>query len=694
MFTNRSPLSTALLAAVASLSPGLAEAGEIKNGLYLPFDDVPIIGATGASVALNGNAVIGAPTAKFSLGSDHLDTEITVEGALTAEVTASASGSFQHGLALPVAVLPPIPVSPVVQIQPVMFLGAKVSGEASAGMRLSVVQRFEIGASIKIGDGLAIDSDDPTFGSRYGVPEIIGATGVDVTVAVEAEMIFFVVANSIPVGGPTITADFGATIAVQPLADPWWSIDAFVDISAGAKVAGGPEVSSSIWTESIDIADAGGPMGGAPSPTRWSRSYDLDHTEDATSVIPLDRGFLLAGNGKGPNNQGWLARVDDAGIPEWERLSTAAPVGCRPVEVHEFAGSGYVVGGVDAILGDARVDRVDAHGNLMWTNVFSDVAGGTLTLETLVPNGDDGFIFAGRVTRGTTKHPIVVYLDRNGSIETSLSYDLDGASDVGGFSSLHLDEDGSVIAAGYVEWQDTTAFIDQTIAGKNALVCRVTPDRQLAWARVIGGTGPDEALDVDLDHDGSIVLCGHVSGEANDGWVARLRPDGVLDWSGVYAGDSSTGNDQLTSIAVVDEGGYLVTGTTDVGANQDAWALMVSTAGMPIWFKSVRGGELDALVDVVALDDGLVACGSTKSTGPNAQGMTGDLWCVRTSVDGMLHFDVASGIDVVNDAAQWTTTSDIVQFGFGGLMLPLAITGADDGLSLATVASTPTLLTE
>ena len=688
------PLRGALVALSVAVPCGSTAASEIENGLYLPFDDVPIVSTSGADLLLNGSAVIGTPEAGFSLSSDSLIANLTIEGAFTAELLANASGSFQQGVALPTAILPPIQVTPLVQIQPVMFLGAEVSGNAAAGMTTSLVQRFEIGTQINIGASLGVTQSDPTFGSRHGTPEITGTTAADVTVAVEAELIFFIVANGAPVGGPTISADFGATIRLEPLANPWWTIDSFVEIEAGAELLGGADVSTPIWSEQMRVADAGGPVPTAPSTTRWSRSFDLSDTEDATSIVPVGRGFLVVGNGQGPTNEAWIALLDETGSPIWERLSGTPPIGSRPAEAHELSDGGFVIGAVDAINGDARIDRIDAFGNLVWTSVYADGAGGTLHLETLLPRDDDGFVFAGRVTRGSDKTPVVVFVDDRGAIESALEYDLAGLSTDGGFSALHADDDGGLIAAGYAHWQDTAAFIDQTIAGKNALVCRITPDRRLDWARVIGGTGADEALDVDVDTDGTLVVCGHVSGEANDGWVARLGADGFIEWSGVYAGDGSSGNDRFTSVAVVAEGGYLVTGTTNVGASQDAWAMMTSTAGMPLWFKSMRGADTDALVDVVALGDGLVACGSTKSTGPNQVGMVGDAWVVRASVDGMLHFDAASGLDVVNDGARWSTTGDVVQFDFGGSLRSFTATSAADALTLSNVTSTSTSLTD
>ncbi len=85
--------------------------------------------------------------------------------------------------------------------------------------------------------------------------------------------------------------------------------------------------------------------------------------------------------------------------------------------------------------------------------------------------------------------------------------------------------------------------------------------------------------------------------------------------------------------------------------------MRIDGSGMPVWSKSFIGTENDELTGVVAMPTGVAAFGSTETTDPEAVGFD-DIWVVRTNVDGMVHFDPASGFETVNGAAQWSHTTD------------------------------------
>ena len=51
------------------------------------------------------------------------------------------------------------------------------------------------------------------------------------------------------------------------------------------------------------------------------------------------------------------------------------------------------------------------------------------------------------------------------------------------------------------------------------------------------------------------------------------------------------------------------------------------------------------------MPNGVAAYGQTATTDPAHHA---DIWVVRTSIDGMVHFDPASGFDTINGAVQWS----------------------------------------
>jgi hypothetical protein len=58
----------------------------------------------------------------------------------------------------------------------------------------------------------------------------------------------------------------------------------------------------------------------------------------------------------------------------------------------------------------------------------------------------------------------------------------------------------------------------------------------------------------------------------------------------------------------------------------------------------------------MAAEDGLWAFGHTESVDA-----TNDLWVVRASVDGMVDFTEASGMDATNEAARWRRASHVIR---------------------------------
>jgi hypothetical protein len=79
--------------------------------------------------------------------------------------------------------------------------------------------------------------------------------------------------------------------------------------------------------------------------------------------------------------------------------------------------------------------------------------------------------------------------------------------------------------------------------------------------------------------------------------------------------------------------------------------------GMPVWVKAIVGADSDdEPAVVVALTDGMVACGRTQVREDTVS--QGDLWVVRANVDGMLHFLADTGLACECTAAEWQRIGD------------------------------------
>ena len=165
----------------------------------------------------------------------------------------------------------------------------------------------------------------------------------------------------------------------------------------------------------------------------------------------------------------------------------------------------------------------------------------------------------------------------------------------------------------------------------------------------------DTARAVAVQPDGSYAVVGTTSAASgSDAVVARFDSQDQLLWSGIYRdSEPAAGRVVPTDITAIGAGDYVMSGTT---ANiPDAWLMRIDSTGMPVWSKSFLGGDADSLTDVVAMPGGVAAAGDSR-TADSASAQPDSTWVVRTSVDGMVHFDPSTGLSTVNRAVQWGPT--------------------------------------
>lgn len=233
-----------------------------------------------------------------------------------------------------------------------------------------------------------------------------------------------------PIAAPYLSVRTGVELAVDPAADPWWDADGYLQPTGGWDFRLVPGVALTRLPHRLtwDLADAGGPFAGSGSAsTRWSRAYDLEPAgEDIASVAELDDGFVVVGST--PGTRSWMARVDGAGLIQWEqRAQFTGPALGRPTDVHVLPSGDIAVGGTTGANVGARLGVFEPNGTPIWAQNYVDAAGDTIQLTSLVPTADGGFAFGGSVRRSLDKHPLIVKLDPLGGFQWASELELDPA---------------------------------------------------------------------------------------------------------------------------------------------------------------------------------------------------------------------------------------------------------------------------
>jgi hypothetical protein len=212
--------------------------------------------------------------------------------------------------------------------------------------------------------------------------------------------------------------------------------------------------------------------------------------------------------------------------------------------------------------------------------------------------------------------------------------------------AVATDSQGYLFVAGWTSSTDfptTPEAMDERVQERDAFVAKVSPDGEtLVWSTVLGGSRDEEALTIQVDAAGVVLVGGWTNSNdfpvtdtahgrsrfgSKDGFLTALDPSGGSILFSGYIGGS--GHDAVTDIALTLEGDIVLAGWTEsrdlptssnvfqpsFGGDRDAFFMRVDESGFQLRFVSYLGGRgMDEAVGV-ALDQAgyIVVAGTTES---------------------------------------------------------------------------------
>jgi hypothetical protein len=203
----RSPFQKALSASFIALALGFAASASEIPGVYLPLNDVSLGGVANVNgnftVTLPGNTV--QPSVDGGGMLSGVGGALELHGAITADIDATASGSFSTTIPLATLPLAVIPVSGSVSILPIVGLIGTISGTVEAGARFAMIEQFETSFDLSLDSGgmHASQMGSPNNVHRFAKPVVSGSTQANVEISVVAGVTFQILFNGFPIGGPT-----------------------------------------------------------------------------------------------------------------------------------------------------------------------------------------------------------------------------------------------------------------------------------------------------------------------------------------------------------------------------------------------------------------------------------------------------------------------------------------------------------
>lgn len=309
-----------------------------------------------------------------------------------------------------------------------------------------------------------------------------------------------------------------------------------------------------------------------------------------------------------------------------------------------------------------------------------------------VPTSDGGYLTIG-YTRSTDGSAIgnhgnddILAIKLNSSGEIVWNKILGGSSLERVFKAKQT-SDGGYIICGFTYSND--GDITFNYGSQDAWVVKLDATGNLVWQKTYGGTSTETAYDVLETSDGYIVSCetysnnGNVTGNhgTTDAWLIKINASGTLVWQKTYGG---SGFDNAVNIQYTSDGGYVFAGITnsnngDVSGNHsttsfDYWVVKISSTGTLLWQKCFGGSSNDEATSIEqTTDGGYIVSGYTSSSNGDVNQFYGskDYWILKLNSNGTIQWKKTYGGSLEDYAYKIRQTTD------GGFIVT-GYTGSND----------------
>lgn len=406
----------------------------------------------------------------------------------------------------------------------------------------------------------------------------------------------------------------------------------------------------------------------AQSPT-WKKMQGGTKEDYASQIISTaDGGFIVAGSsasndknvsghyGISYNYDYWIVKQGIGGNIVWKK-SLGGSGNDIAHSIDETKDGGFIIAGYsESTDGDVTgnhgfydywIVKLNVNGDILWQKSFGgsnyDYA------ESIQETADGGFIVAGysnsqngdlNGNNGFDDYWILK-LTSTGTIVWQKNF---GGSSFDQATSVNQTKDGGYIVAGYSRSNNIN------VSGNHGLydywVIKLDPSGNLTWQKSLGGDLDDLAYSIKETTDGGYIVTGNSFSNNDqvtnnkggaDIWTVKLKSNGIIDWQKTYGG---SGGDFGKSIAVTDEGGYIISGYSnsadgDIYVNYgkyDYLLLKISSLGVLEWQKDYGGSNDDLAYSIHQISSGgYVVTGNSGSNDKDVSGNLGftDYWTIK-----------------------------------------------------------------
>ncbi|MFM9052318.1 MAG: hypothetical protein ACKOKF_08370, partial [Bacteroidota bacterium] len=348
----------------------------------------------------------------------------------------------------------------------------------------------------------------------------------------------------------------------------------------------------------------------------WERLFSKRSTDAFRHVIEAQTGGFIATGYTAdslPNDtDAYVVRMSPLGDTLWTRTING-PLsrkdllykGCNIPGGFAFCGYSNSFDNVNSFE-SAYFAALDESGSVLWNKIWP--LNGRSRAQEIIFTRDSALTATGYVVTNNVFQGFVVKMTRHGDTLWSMTYNFPG-SNYSDLNSIHELPDGGFIACG------------QCRIGNNfdIYLLRIDSAGNELWSKnIFASNGANENGEcVELSGTG-FMLCGSTdSTSANgttDAIILSTDTTGNPQWTRVLGGP--TENDDLHQIAPVNDGGWVLCGTTRAFGppRPNIWVVRIDSIGNPVWDKTFGGANHDHGYSAIQTSDGdFMAAGYASS---------------------------------------------------------------------------------
>ena len=338
----------------------------------------------------------------------------------------------------------------------------------------------------------------------------------------------------------------------------------------------------------------------------WMHNYGGSGNDYGMSVTPtIDGGYVIAGftNGYGARQSAlFLLKVDSNGKLIWRRVIDNASSDYGNY-IHCTSDSGFIVTGRS--YNKLWVLKLDCDGDTIWTYTDETESEGLFVQQTI----DNGYIVVGWSYRD---YSIMDYGRKVYILKFNSSGDTVWTRTYGNGKGYYAQQtsDGGYIVTGEHKKYSYGSYGD-------ILLMKTDSKGWEEWTKIFGGKYNDIGRYVKQTPDSGYILAGYtyLRSKYYDGWLIKTNSLGDTIWTRTYGGN---GDDLIYSLEQLDDGGYMLIGTTNSSGarNGDLWIIRTDSLGDILFTKKFGGLGKDVGTCIRRTSDGnFIISGYTRSLG-------------------------------------------------------------------------------